>query len=254
MIRRLLARHEGVLPEMAVVRIWRELVGAVSLLQTGLKVAVTDHDHAYWDMARDYFGSCLPMQSFYNPLHAIAAVRDDESNFAVLPWPNDEEDQPWWTYLQEDNDQPLKIIMRLPHGDEPKKPTPDKRALIVSKTGFMTSDDDRSFLLVQCEPDISRGKLVSVCETLKIKLLSISSKRCTSAMQPSLHLLEVEDYFKSDDKRIAQLSEKLEDPGARIICVGGYPTPPVFSKTIHPADEPFPSAPAEEEQKEAVSS
>ncbi len=40
MIRRLLGRHHGALPEMAVVRIWRELVGAVSLLQTGLKVAV----------------------------------------------------------------------------------------------------------------------------------------------------------------------------------------------------------------------
>src|SRR5690606_38307673 len=40
MIRRLLARHRGPLPAAAVVRIWRELVGAVSLLQTGLKISV----------------------------------------------------------------------------------------------------------------------------------------------------------------------------------------------------------------------
>src|SRR6185295_1686741 len=59
MIRRLLSRHKGPLPKEAVVRIWRELVGAVSLLQTGLKVAVTVPDNAgglvYWDMAKDYF-------------------------------------------------------------------------------------------------------------------------------------------------------------------------------------------------------
>src|SRR5476649_492790 len=59
MLRRLLARHKGPLPKEAVVRIWRELVGAVSLLQTGLKVAVAVPDDqsgiVYWDMAKDYF-------------------------------------------------------------------------------------------------------------------------------------------------------------------------------------------------------
>src|SRR5689334_9962410 len=45
MIRRLLARHHGPLPREAVVRIWRELVGAVSLLQTGLKVVVCVPDN-----------------------------------------------------------------------------------------------------------------------------------------------------------------------------------------------------------------
>jgi len=53
MIRRLLARHRGPLPEAAIIGIWRELVGAVSLLQTGLKVAVSaaPNDAYCWDMA-----------------------------------------------------------------------------------------------------------------------------------------------------------------------------------------------------------
>src|SRR5690606_27331035 len=102
MIRRLLARHEGVLPEMAVVRIWRELVGAVSMLQTGLRVVVSAEQDgnsghgAIWDMARDYFGGCLPMSNAPSAVSAISSVREDKANLAVLPWPQDGEGQPWW--------------------------------------------------------------------------------------------------------------------------------------------------------------
>ena len=57
MMRRLLARHEGPLPKKTIIRIWRELVGSVSLLQTGLNVVISDEgdSHTYWDMAKKLF-------------------------------------------------------------------------------------------------------------------------------------------------------------------------------------------------------
>lgn len=93
MIRRLIGRHSGILPQAAIVGIWRELVGAVSMLQKGLNVHVsagTDQEHC-WDMAKDYFGSVLPMNRVSSSALAMSAVRNDSEAIAVMPWPEDGE-------------------------------------------------------------------------------------------------------------------------------------------------------------------
>lgn len=245
MIRRLLSRHKGVLPEMAVVRIWRELVGAVSLLQTGLKVAVAveeGQENNLWELARDYFGSCLPFQKSGSALSAVAAVRDGRVTFAVVPWPHDDEDQPWWEYLKDNNPSDrLKINIRLPHGDDPKKVNPDYKALVVSKTGFDSSDDDCSFLLIECNSTLSRGKIVELAEKADFKPKSLATKRRALEIDPSLHFMEVEEFIGDDDKRLAALKGELGGE-ALVLAVGGYPVPPVYSKTIQPRDNDIPAA------------
>ena len=166
MIRRLLERHKGLLPKEAVVRIWRELVGAVLLLQTGLKVVVSvPDDHTgliYWDMAKDYFSSVLPMQKASNPLSALAMVREQEATFAVLPWPEDDEDKPWWGYLlDETGSQAMRVVARLPLGDRSDdEPNPEYRALVVARLTYECSGDDRSFIALDLDQDISRAKII----------------------------------------------------------------------------------------------
>ncbi|MEM9468678.1 MAG: chorismate mutase [Pseudomonadota bacterium] len=244
MIRRLLSKHKGVLPEMAVVRIWRELVGAVSLLQTGLKVVVAnDEDHPeYWDLAKDYFGSSLPMSRSPTNLTAIAAVRDGSANFAVLPWPKDYDEKPWWDYLGSDTNEAIQIIVRLPHGDEPERPNPDYRALIVAKAGFDDSDDDHSFMIIDCEDKVSRARIADKAEEIGLKPLSISTKH-TNDDQDHRHLLEVKGYVVQDNSKISELKKALGDEGIDITCIGGYPVPCTYSKTILPKEDAIPKAP-----------
>lgn len=240
MIRRLLGRHKGVLPEMAVVRIWRELVGAVSLLQTGLKVmvAMPDGQHEFWDLARDYFGSSLPMTKATTAIAAISALKEEKTTFAVVPRPLTEDEQPWWTYLGNPQDR-MQIIMCLPHGHDPATPNPDHRALVVSKAGFDDSGADNSFLLVQCNASISRAKLIDTAKKVGLTALGLSSKR-NAAGAPALHLMEVEDYMGRNDPRIGEFTKALEDAGASVTCVGGYPVPPSYARTVKsPDSEPL---------------
>ncbi len=234
MIRRLLSRHTGVLPRMAVVRIWRELVGAVSLLQTGLRVTVAtpDAQNDYWDLARDYFGSCLPFQKSSTAIAAISSLNEDKTTFAVVPWPSNEEEQPWWTYMTVSPQKPLQIIVALPHGQDCDIETPDVRALVVSKAGFDSSGDDNSFLLIQCAADVSRGKLIDLAKKSGLTALGLFSKRNTSPSLPSLHLMEVEGYVTTGDDKISALLNSIEDNGANILCLGGYPVPPRYERTI----------------------
>lgn len=241
MIRRLLGRHRGVLPEMAVVRIWRELVGAVSLLQTGLKVTVAASPESLtevWDLSRDYFGSCLPMSKANGAVAAISALKEGKTTFAVVPCPITEDDQPWWTFLGGSDDAgSMRIIIRLPHGEDPAAPNTDARALVVARAGFDDSGEDNSFLLIQCDATISRGRLVDMAKKAGLTPVGLSSKRNDPPSMPALHLMEVEDYMgREGEQRLAGFLKALEDPGASVRCVGGYPVPPSYSRTVKSPD------------------
>jgi chorismate mutase len=250
MIRRLLSKENGVLPEMAVVRIWRELVGAVSLLQTGLKVTVADDDKCpeYWDLAKDYFGSCLPMGRSVSAISAINAVREGRATFAVVPYPNEGAEEPtetlWWEKLNNSHEEtPLSIIVRLPHGDDPKNKNPDYRALVVAKSGFDDSDEDHSFVFIESDPEISRGKIVELAEKSGLKPVGLSSKSLSEGCLTRNHLLEVEGYHTNQCEHYKAFVSEF-DESAQITCVGGYPVPPIYSKTILPKSEEMPTAPS----------
>lgn len=237
MIRRLLGRHTGVLPREAVARIWRELVGAVSLVQTNLKAAVTVPDNSrgllYWDMAKDYFSSVLPMQKSESALGALATVREGDVTFAVVPWPENEEEKPWWSFLMAETDEnPMRIMARLPFGDRNKNSaTPDHQALVVGKVKFESSGDDRSFLALDLDHSISRTRIVERSTELGLTPRSLYSMRAKDNGN-TLHLLEVDGYVAQNDPKLALLLEKLEYVQGRCLCLGGYPTPPVYDDKV----------------------
>ena len=235
-LRRILARHEGPLPRESVIRIWRELMGAVSLLQTGLKVAVNVPEGpagvTYWDLAKDYFSSVLPMTRLSNPFAALAAVREGEASFAVLPWPEDGEKNPWWAHMMEESPADgLHVVARLPFGDPAEKhENPTHRALVVMRGVYEASDADRSFVLLRLPSAVSRARLVEKADDSGLTVRAI-----WSADQPgsdSLHLLEVTDYVSREDDRPGLLLEKLEAREGLCVSIGGYPRPPVYGDKV----------------------
>lgn len=236
MLRRLLGRHQGPLPEPTIVQIWRELVGAVSLLQTGLSVIVTtksDGTSPFWDMARNYFGSVLPMKKANSPLIAIASVRDNESYFAVMPWPEDGDTNPWWTYLMGQENDPMRIALCLPYGSENENMQGQTRALVVSKIDFKSSGDDRSFVALELTSDVSRGKIVDVLKKIDLEVLSLHTKASPNS---SLHLLELKSFIASDDvESLKKIQDAFDSNCLRCVSMGGYPAPPVFKKKTQSA-------------------
>lgn len=233
MIRRLLKRHSGALPEAAIVRIWRELVTSVSLLQAGLKVAVAapDASTACWDLAKDYFGSVLPMMKSSSALTAISAVRSGETSFAVLPWPQDGDSNPWWGFLV--NQEPaerMRIIGALPYGSEEETFTNlmDK-ALVISRSDFSPSGEDHSFLGLEVHGNVSRARIVDGMKAFDLEPLSVSTRLDPVGVAGrGLHIVEVDDYIAEDDARLKKIEQKFEEFQARCVSLGGYPVPPIF--------------------------
>lgn len=228
MMRRLLSRHEGVLPKSTIVRIWRELVGSVAFLQSGFTVVVCSDEHssAYWDMAKDYFGSSVPMKKAVGAQNSLAQVADGDATFAVLPWPDFNSDSaPWWGRLVNAAKQSrtLSIVCALPHG-QGKKDDRDvfDRAVVVSKTKFMDSGDDVSFIAMEVSAKVSRDKLIEAIEQAGFDLMNMYSAAAPHDENSKIHLLEVRGFV--DDT--SSLSDALEHDCTICASVGGYPVIP----------------------------
>lgn len=230
-IRSIIEHHSGDLPLAGVVRMWREIISSVSLLQTDIKVAIAPSPaghYEYRDMARDYFGSVIPVHESSNILSAISAVREGEAQFAVLPWPNDESENPWWTYLESDSpDKALRIAVRLPYVDgKGGRGQPEHRALVIARQAFAPSGDDHSFVILDLDQTVSRARVLDKAKAMGMNVISISSKRPRVMADRSLHLVEIDSFISVDDARLADLLEKLESPDGKAIVVGGYPVMP----------------------------
>jgi chorismate mutase-like protein len=238
MLRRLLSRHQGPLPKEAIVRIWRELVGAVSLLQTGLQVSVAvdkENPLLLWDMAKDYFSSVVPMKKVNDPLSALSNVRDGKSTFAVLPWPTDDQTNPWWTYLISDvAETPMRIMARLPFGDRTKTANgPENKGIVVARVNFQPSGDDRSFIILELDNAVSRAKILETLRKKGVNPLSIySCLQGSKSKQLMYHLVEIDSYIGKSAQDHSSLMKDLKLEGWNSYVIGGYPSPPVYEDSV----------------------
>jgi chorismate mutase-like protein len=236
MLRRLLSRHDGPLPKEAVVRIWRELVGAVSLLQTGLKVVVcVDPEDAIqqWDMAKDFFSSVLPMKKMTDPLAALAAVRDGNATFAVMPWPEIDQERPWWSFLiEEQAGVPMKIMARLPFGDRTKSVSgAENKCLAVARVSYEPSGEDISFIALRIDSTISRTRIIECFKKQGLSVISLYGHICSEKIITE-YLLEVDDYVGEGDERLEKIILELDKANGKGISLGGYPVPPVYMDLV----------------------
>lgn len=242
MIRRLLGNHKGILPQATIINIWRELVGAVSMMQRGLTGFVsTRKDHAEcWDMAKSYCGNVIPMSKCSEPSAALASVRDTPDSIAVLPWPNDQDAHPWWGHLIDQERPkallPIQIVAALPFGSPHAYNTLEKRALVIGRMEYNPSGDDHSFIGLTANAPLSRAKIIELLKEQGLETAFITSQPDQHAAH-HYYIAEVKAYLTEEDKAFAafnaKLSELEETTPAKIL--GGYPVPPTLrSNDISP--------------------
>ncbi len=222
MIRRLLSRHSGVLPRSTIVRIWRELVGSVALLQTGLSVIVTPESNG-WDATKNYFGSVTPMEKAIDNNHALNQVRDGGSSFAVLPFPEMGNENPWWYSLFNQNiDDKLSIICALPYGN-----MNCDNMLVVSKIEFMPSDDDVTFIGAKMLSEISNTAMESTAKDAGLSIINVYSASQDGDIK--IYLLEVKGFIENNSKSLYFLKEAWGNKCTYCHTLGGYPVIPDVS-------------------------
>ena len=229
-LRRLLDRHRGPFPKMALVRIWREIMGAVVALQGPFMVAVhaAGRSTSAIEMARNHFGTVAPLHAYRSAGQVVRAVADGQASVGVVPLtPGTEvadEAEPWWASLTVGSGEPPRVVARLPFtGTEAVKGSPEPpQALVIACRDHDETGDDRTVLVLETGPEVSRDRLRAVLATGGLEptqLLAIY--RHGGAW---LHLMEIRGHVPFADPRLTQLVAP-KDPISHVTVIGGYATP-----------------------------
>ncbi len=226
-LRRLMARHTGSFPAAVVVRMWREMMAALTRLQGPFAVAVyaPEDRRGFWDVARDHFGSFVPMTAVNTPAAAVRAVSEGTATVGIVPYPAEDERDPWWRFLVSSDGRTPRVVARLPFGSRGNARGEDHDALVIALIPHEPTGDDRTMLGVELGHDLSRGRLKDTLEAAGLSAVGFCSWHGREANGASLHLVEVADFVDPQDPRLSALVERLGDIPARVNTIGGYAVP-----------------------------
>lgn len=223
-VKRLLARHGGTLPPEAVVQVWREIIAASTRLQGPFAVAVYAASPTELDIARAQFGVLTPLMPMSSVGPVLAALEDGQAQLGVLPLPEDTPDEPWWRGCGGAGEDALHILARLPFAAANLQPA----ALLVGSQPFEPTGEDRGYLVLETDGEISRATLSAALTRVGLKPRGFPAETRIAdgrSAARSMLLVETEDYAAPGDPRIGNLSEVAGAglTGAR--SIGGYAVP-----------------------------
>ena len=114
MMRRLVARHRGILPLDTAESIWRVIIATFTYVQAPFSVHadLSAGDAMMRDSARFHFGFTVPFVPHMGAASAVAAVANSKGDLALVPAFEIAGAGAWWSALE--FDAAPKIIARLP--------------------------------------------------------------------------------------------------------------------------------------------
>ena len=118
MMRRLVARHRGILPLTTVEHLWREIIATFTHMQAPFSVVVEPGSDLR-DVARFYFGFTVGFEETMGKGEVIEQVRAGNGSVLGVVSPGDQSGRAWWLPLSEHG---VQVIARLPVIVQPSRP------------------------------------------------------------------------------------------------------------------------------------
>jgi chorismate mutase/prephenate dehydratase len=224
LLRRLLARNDGKLPAPAVVYIWREIIGASTLIQGGLTIAYCPiGDVVTGDrLARGRFGAAAPVMPVPTPAQVVTAVTSGEASIGLVPVPRQDDTVPWWPLVYgRTGDAAVQVVAGVPFvlSDDGAEVS----ALVIARGEAEPSGDDRSLIVFECSEPFSRDRVREVLAANGFDSTHSVSYDDPARPDAHLHLTDIAGYVALDDPRLANV--RLALPASAVWQVGVYATP-----------------------------
>jgi chorismate mutase len=222
-LRRLLGRHRGNFPAGALVRMWREMVGAAISLQAdfSVAVAVTEADRGTWDLARDHYGSQVPMTAYRSAAELMRGLAESKASVGVVPIPGDSAEDGWWRALAGSGNG-WRVTARLPFAGRGNA-RGSSEAFVLGRPGAAPSGAVRSLFAIEMRGEQSRGGLVSMLADGAVPATLIAISRASPGI--SAGLIELDDHVLPDDGRLQNMLASLGDRLAHVASLGIYARP-----------------------------
>ncbi len=225
-LRRLVARHRGGFPRPVLVRLWREIFSGAVMMQGDFAVAVAALEEMpdYWDLARDHFGSNVPMIAFHSLGEALRALAERRVAVAVLPVPAEGERAPWWPLLARGGAAAPRVLARLPFaGRGNARGDGGLDALALGLAEPDPTEDDRSLIALELTGELSRARLIAALKSAGLAVTFCATHEPDG--EAAWNLVEIDDGVRDGDPRLAEALAVLGDHIARVVDLGSYAKP-----------------------------
>lgn len=223
-LRRLAARHHGVLPVATVLRIWREMLAATVRIETPFAVAVLApvETAGFWDLARDHYGSHAPMAAYRSLGEVIRAVTEGAAAVGILPMPREGDPDPWWRHLVLHGAIAPRVVARLPFGCRGNARADGADALVIGHVAQQETGADRTLFAIESAPDISRARVLALLSSTGLVCTFFAASERAGG---TLNLVEFDGFVPAADPRIARFRAQCGAALYRVLPFGGYALP-----------------------------
>lgn len=224
-LRRLASRQKGRMPLKVVFRLFREIIATMTRIQGPFRVDVfgADNTLAYWDLARNYYGSSTPMELHDNAREVLRRADQDPSVVGILPEPGNYAGGDWWpTLAMSEKQSRARVVARLPFldiADEDDEPT----AFVVTQAAYEPTGDDTSLLVVSASGEVSEAAMATRVKAVGFVAERIGVAQTKDGGASRHNLFAVQSYVAADDPRVVALT--AEGPAERAVIIGGYANP-----------------------------
>jgi chorismate mutase len=225
-LRRLVARHRGPVPKAALVRLWREMMMDLLQVESPFAVAVyvPESHPAYWDLARDHFGSHTPLTAYETVTQVLRAVTENPATMGVLPFPQEDDREPWWHLLRGQEPQQPRVFARLPFADAGSIRGPAVEALALGRVVPEDIGIDRSLAVFEVMAEVSRSTIRGVMEESGLAP-SILYQRESGDPEWALFLAELTGAVEPGDPRFEAMAGRLVGGLRNVWSLGNYAAP-----------------------------
>lgn len=223
-LRRLADRHRGRLPLRVLVRLWREIMAAMTRIQGPFRVDVfgaSEEALGFWDLARNYYGSTTPMDLHEDAREVIRRVGHDRSAVGILPEPGMGEGDDWWVAFATGGYSDMRIVARLPFV-EVEKEDGSARAFVLAHSKFENTGDDTALVALSAVESLSDSRVAALVKAAGLDGRRIAGARTDNGVAKHIYLIELPHHIAEDDDRLRALEE---EPVAEVRLLGGYANP-----------------------------
>jgi len=226
-LRRLIARHTGPFPKGALVRIWREVMSAYLKLQGHLAMAVymPEPGAAYWDLARDQYGSQTPMTSQSSVRGVISAVQSGDAAIGVLPVPMVSDSDPWWRHIYAESENTPRILSRLPVAQTEKVRGTYQEALIIGLPSDDHTDEERYYTALEFDGEINPRTITAQFKECGLDVVVQGQWHDEALRNQWLFLVEADVVLTQDLPEVQKFLDKTEANVKGMLKLGGYAIP-----------------------------
>jgi len=226
MARALADRHEGQLQTASVIRIWRELINGATALQGPFSVAVCAPERSvgYWDMARNHFGSAVPMTLHTSPSVVMRMVDDIPGAIGLLPFPQNGEEAPWWPALASQSDDQIgpRVIWRRPFFAAPTGRFEQLESLAVAKITPEASGQDATLIAIETDQDVSLARVQDQLKKCGLTPQPLAVQEMDHSQQ-RLQLVELDGLINGHDQGMIKFHAAMGKDLYRVAILGAYP-------------------------------